>query len=488
MAAVPSFRKRWPLLLCALYVVSCVGGAESKSLAPRLQHLRGGADGSGRDSDHAGSTSSGSLRELRRLLHTLEEAVARLAERRGQEDGQEVGPLLADPALGDRVMVQPSVARPRYEWGGVPPETVGTLVELSAETDDCLIDFPQYPRWHGHLAELQRVTAAADVPRVGDAVRLRRSAGPATPWPAAEEAAPGDEAREKATGGRLSGADRAAVAEVLAAYQRMRRRQEQGVAGGVVGRVVEVFVDDEGMVDMCWLEEVAARKKARGGGSAVGDVPRAGGRGPRAVATASLSAVSSPAPPRRWLARLDQLEVVNATTGLPLLRSSAEAGAEAEGGSAGEGGESARGGVRGVGASEPKRGGLPWLAEGEENASAAARGGAGRFGGKGGGSSVGVASLGGGRFALSPAALLGFTLGMSVARGGGGAGGGRAGTRGLGGLFARAGGKAGAAPDPKSPEAKAARERRAASRPGARALLALRQFVLGQLLSYAGLM
>ena len=100
--------------------------------------------------------------------------------------------MLAEPAPGDLVMVRPSIPRPRYDWDSVPPCAVGTLVDVTPETSDCLIDFSwkiylkerpggftevldetnityrkEYRAWHGHLADLQRVTVSGDVPRVG---------------------------------------------------------------------------------------------------------------------------------------------------------------------------------------------------------------------------------------------------------------------------------------------------------------------------------
>eukprot|EP00962_Isochrysis_galbana_P060107 scaffold34137_cov112-Isochrysis_galbana.AAC.1 len=217
MSGCRTGRSRTGILLFQGVVCLLAASARGESdlrpvLAPDLRQLRGGAakgsDDAGKDGGSTSPPSAASLRELRKLLLTLEERVASLAERRGGADGDGTAAglaappsapaepsagmgapaVLADPCVGDRVRVKPSVSRPRYEWGGVPRDAVGTLSALSAETPDCLVDFPSYPGWRACLSELERVTAAADVPRPGDTVRLRPDVTePAFPWPTAGE-------------------------------------------------------------------------------------------------------------------------------------------------------------------------------------------------------------------------------------------------------------------------------------------------------------
>uniref|UniRef100_A0A7S0J3E2 RING-type E3 ubiquitin transferase n=1 Tax=Calcidiscus leptoporus TaxID=127549 RepID=A0A7S0J3E2_9EUKA len=131
--------------------------------APSLLLLRGGAH----------KESSPSLASLKRLIHRLEDAVASLSAANGtaSSGGADGEPVLADPAVGDRVRVRPSVPRPRFEWGDASPDAIGTLV--SFDGDRCVVDFPGHRSWFGLLSEMERVMASDEVPAVGDTVRVR---------------------------------------------------------------------------------------------------------------------------------------------------------------------------------------------------------------------------------------------------------------------------------------------------------------------------
>ena len=51
--------------------------------------------------------------------------------------------------------------------------TIGRLREFSRVGDACIVDFPKHPNWRGSLSELQCVSRASEVARVGDRVRPR---------------------------------------------------------------------------------------------------------------------------------------------------------------------------------------------------------------------------------------------------------------------------------------------------------------------------
>ena len=164
-----------------------------------LVKLRGGAKGGGGGGGTEGA-SAASLRELKSLLETLESRVVALAspaegegsggataERRGAGAGRVLGgrdvsgpdtsgaAVMVEPSAGDRVRVRAEVSRPRYEWGGVRRGAVGTLLRFSG--DECIVDFPACRRWRGLLSELERVTAAEQVPHVSLPLPLTHHAG-----------------------------------------------------------------------------------------------------------------------------------------------------------------------------------------------------------------------------------------------------------------------------------------------------------------------
>ena len=164
-----------------------------------LVRLRGGAKGGGGGGGTEGA-SAASLRELKSLLETLESRVVALAspaegegsggataERRGAGSGRVLGgrdvsgpdtsgaAVMVEPSAGDRVRVRAEVSRPRYEWGGVRRGAVGTLLRFSG--DECIVDFPACRRWRGLLSEMERVTAAEQVPHVSLFLPLPHHAG-----------------------------------------------------------------------------------------------------------------------------------------------------------------------------------------------------------------------------------------------------------------------------------------------------------------------
>ncbi len=108
--------------------------------------------------------------------------------------------------------------------------TIGRLREFSRVGDACIVDFPKHPNWRGSLSELQCVSRASEVARVGDRVR------PRTP------AAAGDGMR-----GWPAGTDIDAVGELTSIEATADR--EVGVVS---------FADDEGARDTwrCDLSEL----------------------------------------------------------------------------------------------------------------------------------------------------------------------------------------------------------------------------------------
>mmetsp|Transcript_35764 Transcript_35764/g.115000 ORF Transcript_35764/g.115000 Transcript_35764/m.115000 type:complete len:235 (-) Transcript_35764:307-1011(-) len=100
-----------------------------------------------------------------------EEAAEDGSEGESEEEREEgsVRPL----AVGDRVRVRRSVTSPRYGWGGITHESVGTLTSTD-NPNRVVVDFPRRgSRWRAELHELERVA-----PRelaVGDRVRVRRT-------------------------------------------------------------------------------------------------------------------------------------------------------------------------------------------------------------------------------------------------------------------------------------------------------------------------
>ena len=63
--------------------------------------------------------------------------------------------------VGDRVRVKRSVSEPRYGWGEVKHEHVGTVTSVESD-GDCKIKFRVHSSWNGVLSELEKVTGDDD--------------------------------------------------------------------------------------------------------------------------------------------------------------------------------------------------------------------------------------------------------------------------------------------------------------------------------------
>ena len=71
-------------------------------------------------------------------------------------------------AVGDRVRVRASVARPTYGWGSVSHATVGTLTRIYGERGErCDVNFPRSSAWMGRVDEMERAPGepAPAIPR-----------------------------------------------------------------------------------------------------------------------------------------------------------------------------------------------------------------------------------------------------------------------------------------------------------------------------------
>ena len=73
------------------------------------------------------------LKELKERLGALEQAQQSTPKEERGEDP--TIPVLVDPAIGDRVRVRRDVRKPKYEWGGATPESVGRLVAFELPGD-----------------------------------------------------------------------------------------------------------------------------------------------------------------------------------------------------------------------------------------------------------------------------------------------------------------------------------------------------------------
>eukprot|EP01025_Chloroclados_australasicus_P030483 TRINITY_DN3059_c0_g2_i1.p1 TRINITY_DN3059_c0_g2~~TRINITY_DN3059_c0_g2_i1.p1 ORF type:complete len:409 (+),score=51.15 TRINITY_DN3059_c0_g2_i1:130-1356(+) len=60
---------------------------------------------------------------------------------------------------GDKVKVKDQVRKPKYGWGVVDPEDVGTFVRYDGDDGDVVINFPSKSGWRGVESEIERVKA-----------------------------------------------------------------------------------------------------------------------------------------------------------------------------------------------------------------------------------------------------------------------------------------------------------------------------------------
>ncbi|XP_038055580.1 E3 ubiquitin-protein ligase HERC2-like [Patiria miniata] len=59
--------------------------------------------------------------------------------------------------VGDRVRVTRNVTSPKYKWGSVSHQSVGTVTGFSANGKDVTVNFPQQPHWTGLVSEMELV-------------------------------------------------------------------------------------------------------------------------------------------------------------------------------------------------------------------------------------------------------------------------------------------------------------------------------------------
>ncbi|XP_071496413.1 E3 ubiquitin-protein ligase HERC2-like [Diadema antillarum] len=59
--------------------------------------------------------------------------------------------------VGDRVRVKRSVTSPRYKWGSVTHQSIGTVTGFNANGKDVTVNFPQQPHWTGLVSEMELV-------------------------------------------------------------------------------------------------------------------------------------------------------------------------------------------------------------------------------------------------------------------------------------------------------------------------------------------
>ena len=62
--------------------------------------------------------------------------------------------------VGDKVRVRPDVAVPKYKWGHVTHQSIGTVTAIGTNGPDVTVDFPEQAHWTGLLAEMQLVPQA----------------------------------------------------------------------------------------------------------------------------------------------------------------------------------------------------------------------------------------------------------------------------------------------------------------------------------------
>ncbi|PIK54292.1 putative E3 ubiquitin-protein ligase HERC2 [Apostichopus japonicus] len=59
--------------------------------------------------------------------------------------------------VGDRVRVRRSVVSPKYKWGSVTHQSIGTVTGFSANGKDVTVNFTQQPHWTGLVSEMELV-------------------------------------------------------------------------------------------------------------------------------------------------------------------------------------------------------------------------------------------------------------------------------------------------------------------------------------------
>ncbi|XP_048589232.1 E3 ubiquitin-protein ligase HERC2 isoform X2 [Nematostella vectensis] len=59
--------------------------------------------------------------------------------------------------VGDQVRVKTTVTTPKYKWGSVNHNSIGTVVSLSPNGKDVKVDFPQQANWTGLITEMEVV-------------------------------------------------------------------------------------------------------------------------------------------------------------------------------------------------------------------------------------------------------------------------------------------------------------------------------------------
>ncbi|KAA0163885.1 hypothetical protein FNF28_04079 [Cafeteria roenbergensis] len=78
-------------------------------------------------------------------------------------------------SVGARVRVKPSVSSPKYGWGPVSAEDVGTIVRLDSD-GDIVVNFPgKHSSWTGVQSEMELVSGGAGAFSVGARVRVKPS-------------------------------------------------------------------------------------------------------------------------------------------------------------------------------------------------------------------------------------------------------------------------------------------------------------------------
>ena len=80
--------------------------------------------------------------------------------------------------VGSRVRVRPGVS-PSTGWGGVKPESVGTVTALQSDGVHCVVDFPEHSSWNGVISEMMLMQTEHGSFRrfvVGDRVKASSSA------------------------------------------------------------------------------------------------------------------------------------------------------------------------------------------------------------------------------------------------------------------------------------------------------------------------
>ena len=59
--------------------------------------------------------------------------------------------------VGDKVRVRPTVATPKYKWGHVTHQSIGTVTAIGTNGPDVTVDFAEQAHWTGLLSEMELV-------------------------------------------------------------------------------------------------------------------------------------------------------------------------------------------------------------------------------------------------------------------------------------------------------------------------------------------